>query len=273
MPADPRSLELSDTFHGRIAELRIRAATSVSRIFAGVDTEDLQAAYREAIAAALGMIQLGQTGAVGLARGYVRALGRLEVGEATIGPPVGENVGQTADHRPLVAALAATPARVFLALKRGRSLAEAIRFGAFSAARVAATEVVDAGRLELEAQIRDTPAIRGWRWRSRGTCAACMSLDNGAVRDGGQPLRGHPFCVCIQEPVFDVAETVQRDSGHERFNAMTEAEQDASFGAERAALLRSGRISWADLVARDGAHEWRDALVTRPLEELLARAS
>jgi hypothetical protein len=272
VPADPRTLELSERYHGQLDELVRRAATSVGRTFAGVPLEDLGAGYREAIAAALTVIQIGQTAAVSLSRGYVRAAGRLEVGEAAIGAPAESNVGETADHRPLVAALAATPARVFVLLKKGRPIDQAVRFGAFSSSRVAETEIMDAARIELEQQIREQPAIRGWRWRSRGTCAACMSLDDGAVRGSGQPLRGHPKCRCVQEPVFDVEETVTRESGHERFRALSPSEQDQNFGQERADLLRSGRIAWADLVAREGAHEWRDALVTRPLAELLARA-
>lgn len=268
MPARPEALELTDRYHRAVDGLGERISQLVVGRFNAMDRAQLGIAFQAFVQQASALIELGQDRAAALARGYLRAFGRIETGETPDADPLEENAGFTADGRQLAEGLSATPAKVFAALKAGRSLDEALAFGRFSAARFALTETIDGARLETAHQLRDTAGIRGWRWRSRGTCAACMAMDDGGIRDVGQDLPAHPNCVCVQEPVFDVKETVQRATGHERFQELAPAVQAAVIGQRRAELLRAGAIAWSDLFTTQGHKEWREVVTVRPVQEL-----
>jgi len=240
-----------------------RIGDVVGRRFLAVDPAELAASYQAAIADAAAIVTVGQDGAATLARAYMLTMSRLELGEGQLAPALEDNAGQTADHRSVAEGLAATPAKVFLALQKGKPLDQAIRFGQFSAARFGQSETLDAGRLEIGSQLEALGL--GWRWRSRGTCGACMSMDDGRTRKGGR-LNAHPSCECVQEP--DFGGDLERPTGRDRFDQLSRAEQDAALGAETAELLRSGKLGWDELVKVERFKEWRPIIVQRPLEDL-----
>jgi hypothetical protein len=238
-----------------------------------VDTSRLGPSLRSFIGDAARIVALGQGATAQLSRGYLRAAASQELRRSVDLPPAVEaNAGTTADGRTLSQAFGKVAGQVFLALRGGRPLSVALGFGRSTAVRFAQTETLDAARIELVHQAEAMPQIRGWRWRSRGTCEACLALDDGDVH-GGLTFPAHPGCECVPEVVFSVPETVTRDTGHDRFNAMVPEEQDRLLGPVIANLIRAGAIAWADLVLKETFHDWRAVATTRPVEELLRIAS
>ena len=60
-----------------------------------------------------------------------------------------------------------------------------------------------------------------------------------------------------------------RQTGQERFDAMTPAEQDEQFGPEKAEALRDGTISLADLVDHSELATAQDFITEKPLNAAL----
>lgn len=275
MPANPRSLRLLDAYHEQVAHLRDRTAQMVVRTYDAIDPQDLTGGYARFVPTAAQIIEAGQTQASVLSDAMLRGFIRLESGrEEEITEPVEDNAGFTTDGRRLTEVLSAIPAKVFLAIKMGRSIDEAVRFGRFAATRAAVTEVMDAASQELTHQMKESPVVAGWRWKSRGTCGACLAMDNGSVLPDGTPLNRHPYCQCVAEPVIKgVKERVKRPTGHDRFNALSEKQQDVALGEKKANLLRDGAISWLDLVSKETSNEWHPVLVETALKELEQKAN
>lgn len=269
MPANPRSLSLLEAYHDQLSRLRAQTTQLVVRRHAVINPEDLTAGYQAFVGDAARIIEAGQRQAATYSDALLKGFIRLEAGrEEEITEPVEDNAGFTTDGRRLTEVLSAIPAKVFLAIKLGRSTQDALAFGRFAASRTAVTEVMDAASQELAHQMKESPSVAGWRWKSRGTCGACLAMDSGEVRSVAQPLNRHPYCQCVAEPVVrGVRERVKRETGHERFEAFPETKQDDLLG-KKALLLRAGAIAWDDLVSKDTSAEWHPVLVETALKEL-----
>lgn len=272
MPADRRSLALTDRFHRNIDGLSRRVSDELARRFNPDADTDLQSYFDDFIPLAATIVGAGQGTAATLAGGFFDRLRTLELGDGGLAEGMPDNAGATADGRPLEDALSATRGRTLLGLSRGWKLDQARAFARFSFRRLSRTEIVDAAGLELLHHIQNVDGVRGWRWRSRGTCGGCLALDDGSIRSPGASMDRHPFCECIPEPAFSVRDRVMRKTGRDRFDALSAAEQNESLGAEKAQLLRMGLIDWPDLVHREHHREWNDSLTERSLRDLLAIA-
>lgn len=270
MPANPRSLGLLEAYHEQLASIRKRTAELVVRRYDAIHPEDLSNGFKNFVPDAAQVIEAGQGQAALFSDAMLRGFIRLESGqEEEITEPVEDNAGFTTDGRRLTEVLSAVPAKVFLAIKSGRSVEEAMRFGRFASTRTTVTEVMDAATQELTHQMKQSPLVQGWRWKSRGTCGACLALDDGEILPDGRPLNRHPYCQCVAEPVIrGVREKVQRQTGRERFDELSKTQQDASLGEQKASWLRAGLIAWDDLVSKERSAEWHPVLVETALKEL-----
>lgn len=214
-------------------------------------------------------ITAGQSNARLLTDAFLANYIGTETGEkGDLEQPVEDNEGFTTDGRPLGEAMGAIPAKVFLALKQGQPTHKALAYGRFAAARFVWTEVMDAANQELTHQMDALDEVKGWRWKSRGTCGACLASDNGTVYPTSRPLNRHPSCQCVSEPVIDVKERVHRETGIDRFQQMSQAEQDASLGKGLAELVRNDSVAWADLISKENPHEWHPLTVVTTLKEV-----
>lgn len=269
MPANPRSLSLLDAYHDQLSRLRAQTTQLVVRRHAVINPEDLTSGYQMFVTDAARIIEAGQRQAATYSDALLKGFVRLEAGrDEEITEPVEDNAGFTTDGRRLTEVLAAVPAKVFLAIKLGKSTEDALAFGRFAASRTAVTEVMDAASQELTHQMKESPSVGGWRWKSRGTCGACLAMDSGQVLSLAQPLNRHPYCQCVAEPVVKgVRERVKRETGPERFKSLPVAKQDAMLG-QKAKWLRAGAIAWKDLVNKDTSAEWHPVLVETALKEL-----
>jgi hypothetical protein len=270
VPASREARAIAERFHAALEAQGWRTASLVVRRFdaaaAAADSElvdQLRAFVRDAAE----IIEIGQSSTVALADAYVSGSARAELGERVALKPDPEAIGSTWDGRALESGLGASIAKVWHARALGRPLEKALAFGRFSAERFAFTETLDAGRQELTTKIRELPEIEGWRWRSRGTCSACMSADDGRIRGEGF-IRPHPYCRCVPEPVFRGRRQIGRPTGPQRFERLSPAEQNEAVGEEVAQLLRENRVDWGDVVKVVDPEDWRPMITRRPVEEL-----
>lgn len=272
MPRSGKSLELQRTYHDRLSAVARGTARLVDRTFSAMRAEDLTGSFRLVIPQVEQLLEMGQAQAQQLTGGFYRAYSAIETGHARSVGSLPENAGFTFDGRPLREVLGATPARVFYGIKIGRSVDEALRFGRFSLARTVRTEIFDAARMELNHQMANDSDSLGWEWQSRGTCEACIALDDEQIREPGESLDAHEQCSCIQMPRFDVKERVSRPTGIDRFFNMDRTAQFAALGVGKALLVRHRRVDMKDLYVREENREWRARYTRRSLEDLLGRA-
>lgn len=273
MPADPRSLKLSELYHSRVATLAERSAANLSSLFAPTPDDDLQSVFASFIPVAGGVVTSAQGAAATLSGAYFRTLAGFETKEALeAAPPAPDNAGFTSDGRPITEVMSSTAPRVFKGLAAGWKFDQAVRVARASFQRAAKTEVMDAAGIELHHQLESSEAVRGWQWASRGTCGACLALDDGSVHSRSERMQRHPNCTCAPLPVFDVEQPVKRETGRERFETMSFDEQNRLLGTEKAELLRIGLIAWDDLISEDHHRLWSDSLVEASLAQVLASA-
>lgn len=251
MPANPASLELTSRYHGELLALGDRIAEAVAGVIGSAleraPERGLQRGFRSSWDTAIGLITEAQARAQALAGAYHRRYGELELGRPVeVSTPA--LAGVTAYGSSVSEAFGSVPARTFGALADRASTADAIELARTTAATIARTLVLDTAREELELRMKGAgEAQRGWRWRTRGTCTACAGNEDGEILPVGAPLNIHPNCQCVQEPVFDVRETVRPLTASERFDRMQPAAQDAFLGPERAQLVRDRKITIPDL--------------------------
>ncbi|MFG2046146.1 phage minor head protein [Micromonospora sp. NPDC048935] len=150
---------------------------------------------------------------------------------------------------------------------------------------VARTEVLDAYRTAARyADNANADLLDGWVWlatvEGRGavnTCPSCWSM-HGTVHDLDEagPL-DHQQGRCARAPhvkpwrALGIDLDEPDDSIPDRqasFDALTDEQQTAVLGAARLALLRAGRIGWADLAVSRDNPAWRTSIVPRPLRDL-----
>lgn len=271
MPANQQSLRLLDLYHDRLVSVRERTAQVVDGLYRGLDTSDLGVSFQGFVRDAARAITAGQTNARLLSDVFLTNYIGASTGEkGDLEEPVPDNEGFTTDGRRLTDAMGAIPAKVFLAIKQGQPMGKALAYGRFASSRFVLTEVMDAANQELTHQMDALDKVKGWRWKSRGTCGACLASDNGRVYPTSKPLNRHPNCQCVSEPVVDgVKERVPRETGIERFKSMPEAEQDKSLGKGLADLVRKSAIAWTDLISHENPHEWHPLVVVTTLKEAM----
>lgn len=249
----------------------------VERLFRTIDVTEPTTSFDQIIPAAASVIAGGQVQSAALADGYFLQLGGLELGETIESADLLEdNAGRTADGRTIEELLTASRAAMLTALKDGKGVPTALRKGLFGFRRAARHEVLDAGARELLHQVASSDKTKGWRSRSKGTCSACLSVDDGGLNQttpgGGPTPPFHPECNCVPEPAFKVTEVVRRPTGQERFEDLSMTQQDEALGPVRASLLRNSIIDWVDVSIVQTFTEWTPVLTDAPLSRLLAIA-
>lgn len=276
MPANPHTLALEQLYLRDQRALQLRIAQAVERQWAGVDPGALDVSLRRFAAAGAALIALGQRTAQVASAAYVRTVVQLEVEDSlpALGTAPGV-AGRTVDGRPVADALGVVAPVVFLALRGGRSVSQALRYGQAAAARTAVTQVGDAGRQEVAWQGRQSGGrLSGWAWvvDRAGGCAACLASANNDTHDWDERMESHPWCSCTRAPVVDgAADDAPRPTGEEIYAAMDPQQQADTFhsaGDAKAALVADGTVDLSDLVQRNEYHAWRDTLTERPLSDV-----
>lgn len=275
MPATAVSLQAEQRYRlALIARSQITVA-QVRAAFARVDAENLGDSFIALLPQVIAAIRTGQEDAQLLAHNFLQALSLLETGQRHPLALRNPNIpGTTSDGRDIRTGIVAFIPAVFIGIRRGLPVQQAINLGRFGAVRFAHTEVGDAAWRETQHQAQFDSDMEGWTWVTGGSkpCGACLAQQNGRVRPWSQSMGRHAGCTCVQSPVYASApERVKRPTGMDIFNDMTPTQQAATFksaGEVKAALLREGRISMDDLVKVETHPEWRDSITEAALVDL-----
>lgn len=272
MPGSPRSLQITDAYRARLNALADRLGALTEHYWAGVTLDSLDRSHAEWLAVTVAMLDQAQRAGVHLTAAYVAGYVGSELGQRVSElPHVDESrfAGLAQDGRSLEEALAPTVISVKVALKDGKSPADALGEGAARAVRLASSAVMAAPRAALHDQIATHPMITGWRRVTTGGCGACLAA--AAHPYAHEPMHVHDSCRCSAEPIVrDVPDRAPRATGPEIFHRMTSAEQDQALGPAAAQLVRQGLVAWPDLIAVSPMKIGPDFITQAPLEGLAA---
>jgi hypothetical protein len=212
---------------------------------------------------------------VRLTGAYLTAFLRSELGRPVTGPAIdpGAYVGSSRTGKPLDVAITDTVITVKKAIAAGHPPNDAFDVGRAQAERLAITETMDTARAALSDSIHSDPRIVGWHRVTAGGCGACLAAATRTYRDH-EPLRVHDNCRCGAEPIVaDVPDRFPRPTGHDIFDGMTVAQQNAALGAPTAQLVRSGKVPLHDLIAVSPMEAIPDQITQAPLKALQDQAS
>jgi hypothetical protein len=279
MPATERSLRLTDAYRDHLLQLRRHLVATAGQRWGRVNLEDLEATYRAWALFAAAALTAGQRAGARATDTYFSAYMEAELGRpAAIAAVDGDElVGRGRDGRGLAEVLAPPLITVRQALKQGTSVNRALQMGQARATRILAVELTATPRVVLDRKIAGTARVVGWRRvASANACGACLGAATGAIHESAIPLRVHGFCRCIKEAVVaGVDERHPRPTARETWASMTKREQNALFagrgGADKAELIRSGRVDLEDLVHHQPMATVADEITEAPLALLRAK--
>ena len=272
MPRTRDALLAEAAYRTAVEEIRAEIAEILRRAALDLDETQLTRSISEFVPAAARLVASGQAAAQTAASRFLAEFLGAETRSTPRPLAIGNEIaGQNSEGAPLLPLIAAGIGRtIFGAIIGGQSARHGVEAGARSVANFASSEIVAAADSELVRQAERRRGVRGWIWVPVGlTCAACLSYGSGTVRPFSERPPRHSRCNCIVSiQMEDDPQTVTRPTGEQLFRSMTPEQQAASFrtaGAEKAELVRSGRVSLADLMAVEQHANWRDTLVERPL--------
>lgn len=278
MPANPASLEITDDYRARLLRLRDRVVRMVLTSWTTtVDIERLEASFRVWARAAEETISAGQAAAAMASGTYLAEFVASELDEhpTPLDLDPGDYAGQANDGRPLGALLGSVLVGARLAERKGLDVSQVRVAGAARAVRLARTEVMEASRRALADGMNRHQRVKGYRrvTSGSGSCGACLGSATRTIYPTRARLRIHWSCRCTAEPVVSgVSERVKRPTGEELFRAMSASEQARMFagkgGEAKAALIRSGEVSLADLVVVERNAIMEDTITEAPLKVL-----
>lgn len=204
MPANPRSLQLTDAYRRRLVQIGNGVEAEARQRWPSIETLDASD-WPEQMARSL---TRAQTEAVRLTAGYLGAFLRLEGSRGTV-PAIDSRkyAGKSRDGRPLAEALQSPLIGVRAALKDGHSPAGALKLGLVRGTRTVSFETVQAGRDALLETVEFDDRVLGWQRSVSGTCAACMALSGTS----GPRFEVHPNCACVPMPTVGVKDWLWGD--------------------------------------------------------------
>jgi len=258
MPATEFALRLEQAYGRELGRLWRRVGLIVLAGYDRIDPERLAASFRAFVPAAVETIALGQQQAQALAVSFLTQYVEAEAQRAYRAAPAGDGIAGTApDDAPLGLALSGAVGATWMALRQGRPAPEALGIGRLFVGRLAGRAVSDAAERELTHQASQSRGLlSGWAWVAVGdTCIACLAQADNVVRPYPIRMRKHAGCDCHAAPsIVGIEDRVARPTGEDLFRALRPEEQVAIFksaGAEKAAMVRSGRASLRDFVELD----------------------
>jgi hypothetical protein len=225
--------------------------------------------WREATARNLAA---GQQQAVRATIGYLSAFISSELGQRVRTPAVdSREYVKSRDGRPLTESLRSPVIGTLFQLKEGLEPERALDFGRNRALRMVEMDLMHAARTALNDAMEADERIEGWQRAVRGTCGSCLGdvAVEVSVQLPSLPLMVHPNCQCVTQPVVTgVPNTFPLLTGEQRFERMSEAEQDDALGPEAAEKIRSGEASLADLVDESALATQDDFITQKPVQDL-----
>ena len=257
MPANPRSLRVTEAFRNRIFAVRSRLERQATDRWPGIEDD-----FTPWLAATAAATAGAQREAIRATSGYLAAYLTSELGRRAQPPPLKADryVGIAWDGRPLTEALESPLIGVRSDLADGVEPEEALRAGLVRAVRMVGLDFDHAHRSALMDAVREDERFEDWERLTRGTCGACLALSSF----GGPQFPVHPGCACIPQPVVaGVVKTVAVPTGEELFASKTPEEQDASLGPGAAEAVRNGEITLDELVGESRLDSGQEHFLTQ----------
>lgn len=159
--------------------------------------------------------------------------------------------GTAADGRALSSLLYLPVIDAKTAIAGGMGVTDALALGGRTLSMLVATEVADAGRDALSAQMTATPAVHGYvRMVAGSACARCIVLAGRWYKTNASFDR-HPDCACTGIPAAENSPDLRTDP-HAFFDHLSREQQDARFDAAGAEAIRSGADLFQVVNARRG---------------------
>ena len=251
MPANLRSLRLTETYRRRLFALREQVQGAAPGIW---DQADRLAA----------VVEQAQKASLRLTSAYLAAFLASETGKPVRDITIDTRAysGSTADGKPLAEGMRSPLIGYLTALKQGSPVEEARAIGIDRAKRQVGMNYDAGHRTALMETIAASDYFDGWTRAVRGTCGACAARAGG--HSTGLLFPAHPSCACVAEPsVAGVSNRYPRPTGTEIFNAKSREEQDAMVGPEAAEQLRTGQIVLADLAGESQLDSEADDFITQ----------
>lgn len=252
---------------------------ALALLWDALDTVDLLVAWGAVAQRAAELVAVGQYAAANNAISYVRAAVEAQNADAEPIAPVDPRAlsGVAADGGPLSGLLIGGVFRVRALLAAGVPLAEAMASGKARLILAASNEVVQAGISASTAVIGVTPSVTGYtRVLTPPSCSRCIILAGRHYPHSAGFLR-HPGCDCQHVPdAGGLSGAVV--SPEATFDAMSTAEQDATFTKAGAEAIRNGADIGRVVNARMSTHvptgrrTARGTPTRRTVEDLLAIA-
>ena len=272
MPANPRSLRITDLYGRRLKAASIQLVRQVQARWRL--TGDFDADYAAWLAFAIPATTAAQRFGVQLTAGYIAAFESSERSRPVPPPALNAEsvVGRSRDGRPLREAWTSPPIKAKLAVREGKSTPEASRIAYDAASRLVRFDTDEAARIVMSEHLRRNEGIIGYRRVSQGetTCGGCLAAEDGEVLSPVEDFASHPGCDCVAEPVYgDVDDLFRHPTGQQRYNQLSPEEKVEAVGAEAAQLIDSDEIRLAQLEGRFETARGQDFLVERPVKDVV----
>jgi hypothetical protein len=276
VPAQERSVELTNAYRGRLVAMRHTAARATRVSFARIDPDDLDGSYAAWQQTATALLGATKRQGAALSQRYLAAYISSETGRRATVADIDPDAYGAVDrmNRPLERSLLPPLLTVKIRLGQGAAFPAALAAGAARMTRTVAGESMAAPRQALGDLMAAQDDVIGWHRVTTGNaCGACLAAATGALRADDEVPEAHDACQCVAEAVIAGARnTIRRPTGREVFLAKSDAEQAALFhgrgGAEKAKLIRDGDVPFEALIAHDHRAEMPDGITEAPLSAL-----
>lgn len=148
--------------------------------------------------------------------------------------------GVASDGRDLSTLLFEPVITTKLAIAAKHAPAESMAIGEAAFARVAATQIQDAGRTAVATAIAARPTVTSYtRMLNPPSCSRCIILAGKTYR-WNTGFERHPHCDCIHIPSTEDADDDFRTDPKTYFNSLNQSDQDKYFTKAGAETIRQG---------------------------------
>lgn len=226
-------------YAGQVAIWR-RTLAQITALWAELDGNDPLPSWRRLGDRALVIVASGQTLAASTADAYTTTV--LEEQDLPDEPAGSVRpsafAGIASDGRELDPLLATGVMETVYRQRQGATVDEAKAFGFQRLARIAVTQVQDAGRAAVGTAIAARPRTGYVRMLNPPSCSRCAVLAGKWYR-WNEGFQRHPLCDCRHIPTAENARDLTTDP-RQYFDSLSEAEQNRIFTNSGAEAIREG---------------------------------
>lgn len=268
MPATRQALTVTDRYRQVVIGLRDRAVRLATLTWPSVDPEDLGPSYGAWAARVGAVIVAAQRTGARASGAYLAAYLAAETGTPVraIGVNPDDYAGVTRAGKPVIDALRLSLGLALHQVDEGAAtLHEALAGALQRNVRLGGDEVLAAPRHALRDLMAADEHVEAWqRVAGPRACPVCLAAADGQRHDADELLQIHDHCTCTAEPVVaGLPDLAPRETGSQRWSALTPAQQDAAAGPGAARAIRDG-APFRSLLAHREMHEQPDQIVQRP---------